>query len=142
MAGKKAKQPEPKPGRAELGPNEQILEEQQALQIDARMGDGDRGAPCNDAAAISQSEMRIARAFVGEPAPRRGQRCLLGKWRLAVVDRHLAQDQRNVVGVRRPRRAERRQAFRQRARNFSTMASPIAVVPISFMPSDMMSLVR
>ena len=63
--------------------------------------------PATIAVAVSQREMRIGRAFVGEPALRRSQRRLSGKRRLAVVHRHFAQDQRKVAGVRRPRPAER-----------------------------------
>jgi len=38
--------------------------------------------------------------------------------------------------------AQRTSSDNQIERNFLTMASPISVVPISFMPSDIMSFVR
>ena len=103
---RKRSNPSPSPAERNCRPHEQILEEQQTLQVDARMGDRHRGQAGNDAIAIGQREMRIGRAFVGKPAPRRSQCRLFGKRRLVVVHRHFAEDQREIVGVRRPRPAE------------------------------------
>lgn len=89
--------------------HEKILQEHQPFEIDAGMRDGHRSQAGNLAAGESEREMRVGRAFIGEPLPRRSQHPVVIELRLPVMRRHLAKDggERRRVFSRRPADVDR-----------------------------------
>src|SRR5262245_32974307 len=105
------------------------------------MGNCDRCQAGDGAVSPGQREVRIGRAFVRQPLTGGDDRSVFGKRRLTIMRGDLAQHERDIFSVRQSCPADLDRHL-DSARNFSMMALPIAPVPISLMPADMMSLVR